>query len=92
MYDLTEYTINQAKKMGVLVAPSKNPKFKIDIYNLKGEYLTSGGAVGYLDYPHYLEQNGKAYADERRRLYYIRHKKEIENENSRGYLIAKLLW
>jgi len=42
MYDLTEYTINQAKKLGVLVAPSDNPKYKIDVYNLKGEYLTYG--------------------------------------------------
>lgn len=92
MYDLTEYTINQAKKLGVLVAPSKNPKFKIDVYNLKGEYLTSGGDPKYGDFPHYLETHGKAFADERRRLYYIRHRKEIENENSRGYLIAKLLW
>jgi len=54
--------------------------------------MFSGGARGMMDYPSYMRIEGKAYADERRRLYRIRHKKELEAEGTRGWYIARLLW
>lgn len=91
-YTITKYTKKKAEEMGVQVFPSDNPKYKIDVYNNRGLYMFSGGARGYDDYQTYIRTKGKEYADERRRLYRIRHKKEIEAEGTRGYYIAKLLW
>ena len=92
MYQILPYTHEQAKKLNVKVKPSENPKFKIDVYDLNGKFLFSGGSPTYLDYPHFIKSKGKEYADERRRLYSIRHFKEIQNVRSRGWYISKLLW
>jgi len=63
-----------------------------DIFNKDGKYLFSGGATGYSDFPTYMKTNGKLYADERQRLYHIRHKKDIEQPYTKGWFISKLLW
>jgi hypothetical protein len=87
MYDILPYTKQQARKMGVTVVPSTRAGKKIDVYR-GSQYIASVGALGYLDYPHYLKGYGKEYADERRRLYHARH-----TGNSQGERLAKkLLW
>jgi hypothetical protein len=91
MYDILPYSLKKAKEIGVEIKPSKNKKHKIDIYH-NGEFITSGGDINYQDYPHYIENRGLEYANERRRLYRIRHKKDVEQEGSRGWLINYLLW
>jgi len=92
MYDILPYTQRKARELGVSVKPSKNPKYKIDVYDLKGNYLFSGGASGYKDYPHYIKEKGLDYANERRRLYRIRHQKDIKVVGGRGSIINHLLW
>jgi len=92
MYEITEYTLKKAKELNIIVKPSINPKYKIDIFNKDGKYLFSGGATGYSDFPTYMKTNGKLYADERQRLYHIRHKKDIEQPYTKGWFISKLLW
>jgi len=67
--------MNQASKYGVKITVSSNPKKKIDVYK-DGNKLASIGDINYKDYGTYLEENGKKYADSRRRLYRIRHKGE----------------
>ena len=64
---------------------------KIDVFK-NGEKVASVGALGYSDYPTYMRTKGKAYADERRRLYKIRHAKDRNVKNSDGYYADKLLW
>jgi hypothetical protein len=91
-YNILPYTYKQAKRLGVQIKPSDNPKYKIEIYDKNGEFLYYGGSPSYSDYPSYIQSHGKEYADNRRRLYQIRHKKEIEKVGSRGWLIANLLW
>jgi hypothetical protein len=87
MYDILPYTKRQAKKFNYTVTPSTRAGKKIDVYQ-DGKYLDSVGALGYKDYPTYTKEMGKAYADERRRLYYARHV-----GNSQGERLAKrLLW
>jgi hypothetical protein len=87
MYTILPYTFAAAKKIGVTVKPSTVKGKKIDVFK-DGAKIASIGALGYLDYPHYVKEKGKAYADERRRLYHIRHTK-----NSIGEQMAlKLLW
>ena len=90
-YTITSYTKNQAKKLNVIVKPSKTKGKKIDVFK-NGKKVASVGAIGYGDYPTYLKTKGKAYADERRRLYKIRHKNNRTKRNSNGYYADKLLW
>ena len=92
LYDITDYTKKQAKKLGLIIFPSDNPKYKLEIYGSNGLFLFYGGDPDYSDYSTYIKTHGIDYANERRRLYQIRHKKEIDNIGSRGYVISKLLW
>ena len=95
MYDILPYTKQQAKKLGVSVYPSKRPKYKIDVFDKNNNYITSCGDSNYLDYPTYILNYGKAYADKRRELYWNRHKHEIKGKSwigSRSYYSLNLLW
>jgi hypothetical protein len=86
-YTITEYTKKKAKEIDVEVKLSHNPKKKLDVFK-DGELIASIGAIGYLDYPTYIIEKGKAFADTRRRLYHIRHPKKSLGE----YLALWLLW
>jgi hypothetical protein len=88
-YKITEYSKDQAKKLGVDIKPSTNSKKKIDVFRGK-EKIATIGATGYKDYPTYIQEKGQAYADERRRLYRIRHKDDLQSGN--GYWANKILW
>jgi hypothetical protein len=92
VYTIQPRTYEVAKEMNLIIHPSDNPKYKIEVYDKDGVFMFYGGASGYGDYPTYWKLDGKAYANERRRLYMIRHKKEIQKVGSRGYIIYKLLW
>jgi len=87
-----DYTHKKAKKWGVVVRPSTNPKKKIDVFGKDGKKIASVGAVGYKDYPTYLLERGKAVADEHRRLYRIRHAKDLSVVGSPGWWANELLW
>jgi hypothetical protein len=90
-YSITNYTREQAKKLGVVVNQSSVKGKKIDVFK-NGKKVASVGALGYSDYPTYMKTKGKAYADERRRLYKIRHSKNRNVKGSDGYYADKLLW
>lgn len=93
MYTILPYTKRQATQLGVTVKPSKKPDKKIDVYHNKtNEYICSIGAKGYGDYPTFWKQYGKAYADNKRKLYKARHEKDRHVKNSRGWYADKLLW
>jgi hypothetical protein len=95
-YRIKDYTKQQAKKNGVEVKPSKTKGKKIDVFK-KGQKVASVGAVGYNDYPTYmeLEKKGvypKGYAAKRRKLYKTRHDEHRKNIGSNSYYADKLLW
>jgi hypothetical protein len=91
MYRITDYTKKQAKRLGLVVKPSSVEGKKIDVY--KGSVkVASVGALGYSDYPTYMKKMGKKYADERRRLYKIRHKKDRLKKGTNGWYADQLLW
>ncbi len=92
MYEIKNYTRQKAKALNVIVKPSKNKNKKIDVFNSKGKKLASVGAIGYKDYPTYIQLKGKKFADERRRLYKIRHQNDRKLKGSAGYYADKLLW
>lgn len=91
MYTITEYSRDQAKKLGVTIKPSTNKGKKIDVFK-DGKKLASVGALGMSDYPTYMKTKGQAYADERRRLYRIRHGKTMDKVGSPSYYAARILW
>lgn len=87
MYPIKPYHLEQARRLGVTIKPSTKKNYKLDVYK-DGEYVTSIGDSRYKDYIIYREERGEAYADERRRLYKLRHKKE----GIRGRLASAILW
>jgi hypothetical protein len=92
MYKITDYTLKQAKKLGVSVEPSKKKKKKLDVYDNNGKYITSIGQKGYKDYPTYIQENGKDYANVRREQFYSRFGDKVHKPNSNAFYSAKLLW
>jgi hypothetical protein len=91
MYQITDYTYQQAKRLGVEVKPSTDKKKKIDVIK-NGNKIASVGAIGYKDYPTYIKEKGLTYANERRKLYKLRHSKDRQKIGSNGYYADKLLW
>lgn len=91
MYTITEYTKEQAEKINVVVKPSTKKNKKIDVFDKRdGQYITSVGRSGYMDFPSYINKKGKAYADKRRDAFYKRFK-NIQPYTT-TYYVAKLLW
>ena len=91
MYLITDYSRNQAKKLGVELRLSSNPKKKIDVYK-NGKKIASIGATGYGDFPTWTKLKGVVYANEKRRLYRLRHKGEEKVIGSNGFYAWKILW
>ena len=90
-YRITSYTKRQATKLGVVVKPSKTKGKKIDVFR-QGEKIASIGAIGYGDYPTFLEKKGKVFAEKRRKLYKLRHGKTRKIKWSNSWLADNLLW
>tara|TARA_E500000305_G_scaffold65974_1_gene52477 strand:- start:940 stop:1215 length:276 start_codon:yes stop_codon:yes gene_type:complete len=91
MYKISEYTKKQAKKLNVKVKPSKVANKKIDVFK-DGKLIASVGDKRYNDYPTYIKTRGKVYADDRRKLYKIRHEKHRHKKGTASYYADKLLW
>ena len=91
-YRIKPYSYRKAESLGVEIKPSKVDGKKIDVFNKKGEKLASIGAIGYGDYPTFIVQKGKEFADEKRRLYKLRHAKDRVVRGTAGYYADKILW
>lgn len=91
-YTITKYTRDKAKKLGVIIKPSSVKGKKIDVFSKKGEKLASIGALGMGDYPTFMREKGKDYANVRRRLYKDRHEKDRHKRGTAGYYADQLLW
>jgi hypothetical protein len=89
MYKISDYSFQKAKLLNVVIKPSKNKNKKIDVYK-KNQIIASIGAKGYKDYSLYLKENGKEYADKKKKLYKLRHKNDLNSGN--GYYANKILW
>jgi hypothetical protein len=90
-YQITQYTRDRARELGVTVKHSTNPAKKIDVFK-NGQKIASVGAMGYGDYPTFMRTKGLEYANGRRRLYKQRHSKDRGIVGSNGYYADKLLW
>lgn len=91
VYKITKYSYDRAKELGVQIKPSTNKNKKIDVFK-NNEKIASIGAIGYNDYPTFIEKYGLKYANERRYLYRLRHKKDMNVKNSNGFYANYILW
>ena len=91
MYKITSRQKDNADKLGVTIKPSTNKNKKIDVYK-NGIKIASIGAIGYKDYSIHLAENGITYANERRRLYRIRHQNDRTKSGTAGFYADKILW
>lgn len=91
MYQITDYSYKKAKKLNVDIKPSVEKGKKIDVFK-NGKKIASIGALGMGDYPTYIREKGLAYANERRRLYRLRHKNDLNNKDGAGYWASEILW
>jgi hypothetical protein len=93
MYDITDYTYEKAKKLGVIVVPSRRKNKKIDVYDENNKYyITSVGQRGMGDYPTYIQTRGEEYADKRKEAYYNRFRNKVHKIGSKSWYSAHLLW
>ena len=90
MYRIKSYSKKRAAELGVKIKPSTRSGKKIDVFK-NGKKIASIGAKGYNDYPTFKEKYGKKFADQRKKAYLARHKKNII-KNTPGYYAAKILW
>jgi hypothetical protein len=91
MYQISDYSLKQALKLGVTIKPSANKNKKIDVFK-DSKKVASIGSINYNDYPTYLKNNGLKYAKERRKLYKTRHERDRHQIGSNGYYADKILW
>lgn len=91
MYQIKSYSYKKAKELGVEIKSSTVKNKKIDVFK-DGKKIASIGDINYSDYPTYLEKEGKSVADERRRLYHMRHQKDKNKVGSPGYYASRILW
>ena len=88
-YTITNYSKEKAKEYNVIIKPSKKKNKKIDVYK-DDKLIASIGAKGYKDYPTFILEDGKEYADKKRNLYRKRHKKDLNSGN--GLWANRILW
>ena len=91
MYKILPNVQEQAKKLNVDIKPSVIQGKKLDVYK-NGKKLCSIGDINYSDYSNYIKSHGLVYANEKRRLYKIRHKKDLTVVGTPGYYASKILW
>ena len=95
IYKISIYSKKKAKNLGLIIKLSTRKNKKIDVFKKeKGKLikLASIGHVDYLDYPTYIKKKGLKYANERRRLYKIRHEKYRKIKNTPSYFADNILW
>ena len=91
-YKITEYSFNRAKELNLKIKKSQFLTKKLDVFTSDNKYINSIGDSKYNDYPHYLEIYGEIYANQRKKLYHNRHKKNSDVKYSKQWLALNLLW
>ena len=91
MYKITPRQKRNADALGVIIKPSTLKGKKIDVFK-NGIKIASIGALGYMDYDSYIKTKGIKFANERRRLYQIRHANDRNKKGTAGYYADKILW
>lgn len=88
-YIIKPYSYHKAKQLNVIIKPSTNPMKKIDVFKNNNNKLCSIGDINHSDYPTYIQTHGKEYANNRRKLYLLRHRNNI---GISGFFAREILW
>jgi hypothetical protein len=91
VYKIDKDLYKRAAEYGFVIEPSHKAKYKIDIYNINGEYLMSIGDRRYKDYWLYRNEFGHDDAKFRKNMYFAKYEKYIET-NTRERFEWVLLW
>ena len=91
MYTIKPRQKRAAKRLGVTIKPSTTANKKLDVYK-DDKKISSIGDINYNDYATYIKSNGLKYADNRKRLYKIRHEKTRKVVGSKSYYADQILW
>lgn len=91
MYKIKQLQYKKAKALGVEIRPSTRKGKKIDVFK-DGKKVASIGAKGYNDYATWIQKKGVNYANVRRKLYKIRHKKDRLKRGTAGFYADQILW
>jgi len=91
MFKIDSAHIKNAKALGVEIKPSKTKGKKIDVFRDEKKIATIGD-LKYNDYRSYIKNDGLEYANERKRLYKIRHNKDKDKTGTPSFFADKILW
>lgn len=80
-----------AKALGVEIKPSKTKGKKLDIFRDEIKVATIGD-LKYNDYRSYIKKDGLEFANERKRLYRIRHGSDMNKVGTPSFYANKILW
>jgi len=80
-----------ASKLGVSIKSSKSKNKKLDVFR-GDEKIATIGDSRYNDYRSYIKKEGLEYANERKRLYKIRHNKDKDKTGTASFFADKILW
>lgn len=89
MYEIKDYSFKKAKELSLTIKPSTRKNKKIDVYK-DDDYLFSIGSIKNFDYPTYVLEKGKAYAEKKKALYHQRHRKDLKY--FKGFVAMYILW
>ena len=96
IYIIQKQQRQNARRLGVVIVPSKDPEKKIAVFR-DGILVANIGAKGMMDFYLYrkAERAGKfprGYANERKRLYKIRHAANRRKFGTRSFFADQILW
>jgi len=80
-----------AKRIGVEIKPSKSKNKKLDVF-IDDDKVASIGDTRYNDYRSYIKERGLDFANERKRLYKIRHNKDKDKVGTASFYADRILW
>lgn len=80
-----------ASKLGVEIRPSKTKGKKLDVFKGDDKVATIGD-LKYQDYRSYIKRDGLAFANNRKRLYKIRHGSDMNKVGTPSFYANKILW
>lgn len=87
---ISKHSKIQAKKLNLIIKVSNKKGKKIDVYDADNNYINSIGAIGYNDYGSYLNIYNLEYANQRKKLYILRHKKNSDAKYLKQWLFLHI--
>ena len=96
IYIIQKEQRQNARRLGVVIVPSKDKEKKIAVFK-DGILVANIGAKGMMDFYLYrkAERAGKfprGYANERKRLYKLRHKENRRKFGTPSFYADQILW